>query len=1327
MWGTRDKTIEDIVLTKIADIKILEKIQDEIEEVLISGDNGVIERIRNMIVGNASDAFDTLEEVDRWIENHQEVYEGLVQRIKRIRKIAETELKKTNDRLDKLEDLHHGDVEEINEALNNILNDIKKSKDAIRKALVGVQTEMHDAVNGLAAETQEGFTNVNGRIDKLKKIYDEKFVGIQTRITDVTKEIVDKYDAEIAGVQGQIKGVQSETTDKIADAVEGVQTEFDNKIDDAVDTLNKHVSNLRKYVDGKIDTTKDELTTEFDKKIDDVNETIEELSKTEDDHYHDMLKEMSDVREDFSKHQTVVQDAINNEAKERRKGDIDLNKRIDDVDKSIRDDINDALAKHTEDIAGVQGQLDEAITKILKDGFSEDLDSFREVAEWISGHQTEYNSLVEMAEVLGQQHTADIAEIKDNAVFWTKESLGDRKHILLDNHNMLMGVITDTPANGGYQANPGNCNLAMVNKWNVADFGSTQIPINLNGIKGERPTYNDTHKIALLEDVEGAQGTILEVVKGVQTEFAKDLADAVEGVQTEFAKNLEGVQSELEKSIKGVQTNLEGVQSELKDALDRINTDLNSKIVGVQGELKNDLNGVQTVLEKSIDGVQTDLVENYVPWTHDGNRDHIVLTNHSMLEGTATDTPAPGGYDEVAGGTYNLAMVNKWNVADFGSSKLPINLNGLSVEEGGRPTYNDTHKIVILEDLVGVQTKLENAIGSLTETVESLETDLSDTKDELNTSIADAVAGVQTEFAGIQGEIEKTIKGVQKDLSGVQGQLEGVQSVLEGKISGVQDDVEDVNESVKNLRGKLREEIEGVQSRIDGVQANYVHWSKDSHNGRSIVLPNYSMIVGEPNTTGVDSNGNPLGIDADGNCNLVMLSQWNVVDLGSTKYPINLNGPKVDEGGRPTYNDDYKIALLKDLDGVQTDLKDKLDVLATEVGAQATRLDGKIDTTKTNLEDEIKGVQNRLLDKINKNAGDIYTIETEVIPGVQSKLKKYIDDVKESLLGGATEAFDTLKEVESWIETHGTDYSSLLTDLNGIHSTLDGLDGDVKGVQGELYEMVKGVQSETSTKITSAVNDLNNKIDGVQSDLVENYVPWTHDGNRDHIVLNNHSMLEGVATANPETGGAEVPAGHYNLAMVNKWNVADFGSHGLPINLNGSKDRPTYNDTKDIALLSDVQGVQSDVKKNYVPWEFGENERKFIVLPNHCMLEGTATATPETDGEFVEAGNYNLAMVNKWNVADFGSSKLPINLNGLKPRPTYNDKFDIALMDDVTKLEDKVNDVQGSLDGYVTKKDYDEKVAELNNTIKSLTDKLADVEKTLAEWAENLVIAVNVE
>ena len=42
--------------------------------------------------------------------------------------------------------------------------------------------------------------------------------------------------------------------------------------------------------------------------------------------------------------------------------------------------------------------------------------------------------------------------------------------------------------------------------------------------------------------------------------------------------------------------------------------------------------------------------------------------------------------------------------------------------------------------------------------------------------------------------------------------------------------------------------------------------------------------------------------------------------------------------------------------------------------------------------------------------------------------------------------------------------------------------------------------------------------------------------------------------------------------MVSKWNKADFGSASIELNFNGSKERPTYNDEVELALLTDING-----------------------------------------------------------------------------------------------------------------------------------------------------------
>lgn len=92
---------------------------------------------------------------------------------------------------------------------------------------------------------------------------------------------------------------------------------------------------------------------------------------------------------------------------------------------------------------------------------------------------------------------------------------------------------------------------------------------------------------------------------------------------------------------------------------------------------------------------------------------------------------------------------------------------------------------------------------------------------------------------------------------------------------------------------------------------------------------------------------------------------------------------------------------------------------------------------------------------------------------------------------------------------------------------------------------------ETKT-VSIALSDLLN---------VKNFVKYKDFGeNRKTIELKNYDSISGISTSG---------TGH-NLVMLSKWNVADFGSPSVPINLNGSSERPTYNDNKDIALLEDL-------------------------------------------------------------------------------------------------------------------------------------------------------------
>ena len=171
----------------------------------------------------------------------------------------------------------------------------------------------------------------------------------------------------------------------------------------------------------------------------------------------------------------------------------------------------------------------------------------------------------------------------------------------------------------------------------------------------------------------------------------------------------------------------------------------------------------------------------------------------------------------------------------------------------------------------------------------------------------------------------------------------------------------------------------------------------------------------------------------------------------------------------------------------------------------------------------------------------------------------------------------------------------------------------------EVVAAVTGGGSEIDLSNYATKQDLNTR--------VEYY-------DNDRIALKNHRNLLGY-----NSDGTE----NYNLAMVSKWNIADFGSTKIPLNLNSSI-KPTVqvgsNEAVELSTSKDISDLSKSIDsklENKVSYSDGR-----IELKNHKNLLGY-----NEDGTV----SYNLAMVSKWGIADFGSSKIPLNLNS-SVRPT---------------------------------------------------------------------------
>lgn len=318
------------------------------------------------------------------------------------------------------------------------------------------------------------------------------------------------------------------------------------------------------------------------------------------------------------------------------------------------------------------------------------------------------------------------------------------------------------------------------------------------------------------------------------------------------------------------------------------------------------------------------------------------------------------------------------------------------------------------------------------------------------------------------------------------------------------------------------------------------------------------------------------------------------------------------------------------------------------------------------------------------------TIKLDIENGILSLIgvdDKVISSVTLPLASGIKDAYfdDETNEVVLIIElSDGTEkevkfsinFSEYAT-KEDIKTINDNLVTSINAINKNMADGFNTINGGINNEIRPAIEDNKKAIEGKIS-----YDIFTKDG-KDYntIMLDNYANLLGKST----DGTA------YNLAMVSKWDVADFGSAQLPFNMNGSKERPTYNDTKEVALLEDIEsetkrvdamvnvintniqtvnnnlvdsintingGINNEIRpelEKAVKYTTFDTNRKTIQLDNHNTISGLMT----------NGTGANIAMVSKWDVADFGSTQLPINLNGSEERPTYNYNKEIALLEDI--------------------------------------------------------------
>lgn len=575
----------------------------------------------------------------------------------------------------------------------------------------------------------------------------------------------------------------------------------------------------------------------------------------------------------------TINNGIAAEVTNREEGDAKLQAAIDELAEKVNGEgadlteLEGKIEKNAADIATVNNNLVEAVNNINKnvaDGFS----------TINGGLNNEIRPELEKA-----------VKYEDTA---TEQNPG-RKTIFLNNYDNICGKTTDGSA----------VNIAMVSKWNKVDLGSSSVEINLNG-SAERPTYNDSKQIALLEDVHGNMETIALVKKDDLT-YELQVGDKIAGTinipADQFLKSVK--YSAEDKSLTFVFNTSEGEQTSVVDLSSLVDTyvagngieliengfsikldpssesylsvsEAGIKVEGINEIKKNvqevaaNLVTVNENLASSIDAINKkavkyeDVADSNLP-----ERKAIVLKNGDVILG-----------GNLEGGTSSLVQLNRCGIADFGSSSVPFNINTPkdvrpTVQEAGQSS-EEAHKIAYLSDVESSSAQIEEVKAAL----------------ETKADKADVDSAVENINSALDQKADKiAVDAITEQLA------------TKADAESVDNRFATVNEGLDSKADKIA--VDAITEKVDGISADLegvVKYQEFGEGRKTIQLSNYD------NISGIDTKG-------EGH-NLVMLSKRDKADFGAPGVELNLNG----SADRPTYNDTKEIALTEDIEAAKEGL-----------------------------------------------------------------------------------------------------------------------------------------------------------------------------------------------------------------------------------------------------------------------------------------------------------------------------------------------------------------------------------------------------------------------
>lgn len=351
----------------------------------------------------------------------------------------------------------------------------------------------------------------------------------------------------------------------------------------------------------------------------------------------------------------------------------------------------------------------------------------------------------------------------------------------------------------------------------------------------------------------------------------------------------------------------------------------------------------------------------------------------------------------VDGVVYDIASTGGGEVPDDIQEQLSALENKVTKEASAREEGDAKLSEKIESEASRVDGMVNQINENVASSIETLNNNLVQAIETINNGIAAEVTNREEGDAKLQAaidELAEKVNGEGADLTELEGKIEKNAADIATVNNNLVEAVNNINKNVADgfstinggLNNEIRPELEKAVKYEDVADSNLPE-------RKAIVLKNGDVILG----------GN---LEGGKSISLIQLNRWNVVDVGSSSVPFNINTPK---GQRPTVQEAgqsgpeaNQIAYVSDVAGLSNTLEalnatvqilqSKVDVL-TKTNTEVVNVDGSAGELKDSSKDYI------VSGSINENA--------EIVgKSISLKSIKVSDNARLKLNAGDVEAKD---------------------------------------------------------------------------------------------------------------------------------------------------------------------------------------------------------------------------------------------------------------------------------------------------------------------------------